>query len=39
VVKEKKVISVVVDKGSPHGEKYIFHGEADEFPGKEPGDV
>lgn len=39
MVKEKKVISVVIDKGSPHGEKYIFHGEADEFPDKEPGDV
>ena len=39
MVKEKKVISVVVDKGAPHGEKYIFHGEADEFPDREPGDV
>jgi DnaJ family protein A protein 2 len=29
----------VIDKGSPHGEKYIFHGESDEHPDKEPGDV
>ena len=37
--KERKVIEVQVDKGAPHGEKYIFHGESDEYPGKEPGDV
>ena len=30
-----------VDKGAPNGEKYVFHGEADEFPGTgiEAGDV
>jgi DnaJ-class molecular chaperone len=39
VVKEKKVIECIIDKGSPHGEKYIFHGESDEHPDKEPGDV
>ena len=39
VVKEKKVIECNIDKGSPHGEKYIFHGESDEHPDKEPGDV
>mmetsp|Transcript_16341 Transcript_16341/g.27641 ORF Transcript_16341/g.27641 Transcript_16341/m.27641 type:complete len:365 (+) Transcript_16341:39-1133(+) len=39
VVKEKKVIEVSIDKGSPHGEKYIFHGESDEYPDREPGDV
>jgi DnaJ family protein A protein 2 len=39
VVKEKKVLECQVDKGSPHGEKYIFHGESDEYPDKEPGDV
>ena len=37
--KERKVIEVQVDKGAPHGEKYVFHGESDEVPGKEPGDV
>jgi len=39
VIKEKKVLEAVVDKGAPHGEKYIFHGESDEHPDKEPGDV
>lgn len=39
MIKEKKVIEVGVDKGAPHGEKYIFHGESDEHPDKEPGDV
>ena len=39
VVKEKKVLECTVDKGAPHGEKYFFHGESDEHPDKEPGDV
>merc|ERR1711939_910463 len=39
VVKEKKVITCEVDKGAPHGEKYVFHGESDAHPDKEPGDV
>lgn len=39
VVKEKKVLECVIDKGSPHGEKYVFHGESDQHPDKEPGDV
>lgn len=39
VTKEKKVIDVSIDKGSPHGEKYVFHGEADEAPDIEAGDV
>lgn len=38
-MKEKKVIECCIDKGSPHGEKYIFHGESDEHPEKEAGDV
>lgn len=33
------MLEVQIDKGAPNGEKYIFHGEADEFPGIEPGDV
>lgn len=39
VTKEKKILEVQIDKGAPNGEKYIFHGEADEYPGVEPGDV
>ena len=39
VVKDKKILEVQVDKGAPNGEKYVFHGEADEFPDIEPGDV
>lgn len=37
--KDTKVIEVTIDKGAPHGEKYTFHGEGDEFPGAETGDV
>lgn len=39
VVNQKKVLEVNIDKGSPDGDKYTFHGEADEFPEKEAGDV
>jgi DnaJ family protein A protein 2 len=39
VLKEKKVIEVIIDKGAPNGEKYVFHGESDEYPGRESGDV
>ena len=39
VNKEKKVLEVQIDKGSPNGEKQVFHGEADEYPSIEPGDV
>jgi DnaJ family protein A protein 2 len=39
VVKEKKILEVQIDKGAPNGEKYVFHGEADEYPDIEPGDV
>ena len=37
--KDTKVIEVSIDKGAPHGKKYTFHGEGDEFPGAETGDV
>ena len=33
------MIESQIDKGAPNGEKYVFHGEADEKPGVEPGDV
>jgi DnaJ homolog subfamily A member 2 len=39
VVKEKKIIEAEIDKGAPNNQQYTFHGEADEFPGVEPGDV
>jgi len=39
VVKERKVLSADIDKGAPHGQKYTFHGESDEYPDREPGDV
>lgn len=39
VVKEKKVIEAEIDKGTPNNYQYTLHGEADEFPGTEPGDV
>lgn len=39
ISKEKKVIECSVDRGAPDGEKYFFHGEADEHPDKEAGDV
>merc|ERR1739844_385650 len=39
VLKEKKIIDVEIDKGTPDKYEYKFHGEADEAPGMEPGDV
>ena len=32
-------MKVEIDKGAPNGEKYVIHGEADEIPDAEPGDV
>ena len=39
VKKENKTIKVEIDKGAPNGEKYIMHGEGDEIPDAEAGDV
>jgi len=39
VVKDKKVLTVYVDKGMKHGQKIVFSGESDEAPGMEPGDI
>ena len=36
---EKKVIDVIVDKGTPNHHKHNFHGEGDEEPGLSAGDV
>jgi DnaJ family protein A protein 2 len=39
IKKEVKTLKVEIDKGSPNGEKYTIHGEGDEVPDVEPGDV
>jgi len=39
VIKDKKVLTVYVDKGMRHGQKIVFSGESDEAPGTEPGDI
>lgn len=39
VIKDKKVLTVYVDKGMRHGQKVVFSGESDEAPGMEPGDI
>jgi len=39
VIKEKKILQVFVDKGMKHGQKIVFSGEADEYPGVEAGDI
>jgi DnaJ-class molecular chaperone len=39
IKKEKKTLKVEIDKGSPNGERYTIHGEGDEVPDIEAGDV
>ena len=39
IKKESKKINVEVDKGAPNNEKYTKHGEGDEIPDAEAGDV
>ena len=39
VKKDTKKLSVEMDKGSPNGHQYTIHGEGDEVPDVEPGDV
>ena len=39
VKQETKTLSVEIDKGAPNGEKYVKHGEGDEVPDAEAGDV
>lgn len=36
---EKTKLKVEVDKGAPNGDKYIKHGEGNEAPGLETGDL
>lgn len=39
IMKETKTLKVEIDKGAPNGEQYVKHGEGNEVPGVEPGDV
>ncbi|ELW62248.1 DnaJ like protein subfamily A member 1 [Tupaia chinensis] len=39
IVHEKKIREVHIDKGMKDGQKITFHGEGDQEPGLEPGDV
>ncbi|CAI9565521.1 unnamed protein product [Staurois parvus] len=39
VVREKKILEVHIKKGMKDGQKIVFHGEGDQEPGSEPGDV
>lgn len=39
VVKERKVLEVVISPGMKNGQKITFHGEADEAPGVLPGSI
>lgn len=39
VVRNNKMLSVEIDKGSPDGEQFTIHGEGDQVPETEAGDV
>jgi len=39
VVNERKILEVHIDKGMEDGHKITFHGEGDQQPGLEPGDI
>jgi len=39
VVNERKILEVHIDKGMEDGQKITFHGEGDQQPGLEPGDI
>ncbi|XP_046940212.1 dnaJ homolog subfamily A member 1-like isoform X1 [Lynx rufus] len=39
IVQEKKILEVHIDKGMKDSQKITFHGEGDQEPGLEPGDI
>ncbi|KAB5518267.1 hypothetical protein PHYPO_G00163770 [Pangasianodon hypophthalmus] len=39
ILRQKKILEVHVDKGMKDGQKIVFHGEGDQEPGLEPGDI
>lgn len=39
IVHERKILEVHIDKGMEDGQKITFHGEGDQSPGLEPGDI
>ncbi|XP_028319047.1 dnaJ homolog subfamily A member 1 [Gouania willdenowi] len=39
IIRQKKVLDVHIDKGMKDGQKIVFHGEGDQDPGLEPGDI
>ncbi|XP_053188407.1 dnaJ homolog subfamily A member 1 [Scomber japonicus] len=39
ILRQKKILEVHIDKGMRDGQKLVFHGEGDQEPGLEPGDI
>ncbi|XP_045070742.1 dnaJ homolog subfamily A member 1-like [Coregonus clupeaformis] len=39
ILRQKKILEVHIDKGMKDGQKLVFHGEGDQEPGLEPGDI
>ncbi|XP_029356246.1 dnaJ homolog subfamily A member 1 [Echeneis naucrates] len=39
ILREKKILEVHIDKGMRDSQKIVFHGEGDQEPGLEPGDI
>uniref|UniRef100_A0A8C5C7V7 DnaJ heat shock protein family (Hsp40) member A1 n=1 Tax=Gadus morhua TaxID=8049 RepID=A0A8C5C7V7_GADMO len=39
IVRQKKILEVHIDKGMKDGQKVVFHGEGDQEPGLEAGDI
>ncbi|XP_034044032.1 dnaJ homolog subfamily A member 1 [Thalassophryne amazonica] len=39
ILRQKKILEVHIDKGMKDGQKIVFHGEGDQEPGLEPGDI